>query len=25
LGCQCIVIDGNIEVTLPNQHQFLGH
>ena len=25
LGCQCVVIDGNIEVTLPNQSQFLGH
>jgi 2Fe-2S ferredoxin len=25
LGCQCVVIDGNIEVTLPDQHQFLGH
>ncbi len=25
LGCQCILIDGNIEVTIPNQNQFLGH
>jgi len=25
LGCQSIVIDGDIEVTLPNQSQFLGH
>ena len=25
LGCQCILINGDIEVTLPNQHQFLGH
>jgi ferredoxin, 2Fe-2S len=25
LGCQCVVIDGDIEVTLPNQNQFLGH
>ena len=25
LGCQCILIDGDLEVTLPNQHQFLGH
>jgi len=25
LGCQCILIDGDIEVTLPNQSQFLGH
>lgn len=25
LGCQCIIIDGDIEVTLPNQNQFLGH
>ena len=25
LGCQCIVIGGDIEVTLPDQHQFLGH
>jgi 2Fe-2S ferredoxin len=25
LGCQCVVIDGDIEVTLPNQKQFLGH
>ena len=25
LGCQCIVIDGDIEVTLPDQNGFLGH
>ncbi len=25
LGCQCILINGDIEVTLPDQHQFLGH
>lgn len=25
LGCQCIIIDGNIEVTIPDQSQFLGH
>jgi 2Fe-2S ferredoxin len=25
LGCQCIMIDGDIEVTLPDQSQFLGH
>ncbi len=25
LACQCVVIDGDIEVTLPDQSQFLGH
>jgi 2Fe-2S ferredoxin len=25
LGCQCVVINGDIEVTLPDQSQFLGH
>ena len=25
LGCQSVIIDGDIEVTLPNQSQFLGH
>jgi 2Fe-2S ferredoxin len=25
LGCQCVIIEGDIEVTLPNQNQFLGH
>lgn len=25
LGCQCVVIDRDIEVTLPDQNQFLGH
>jgi len=25
LGCQCVLLNGNIEVTLPDQHQFLGH
>lgn len=25
LGCQCIMIDGDIEVTIPDQSQFLGH
>lgn len=25
LGCQCIVINGNIEVTIPTQSEFLGH
>jgi len=25
LACQCIMIDGDIEVTIPDQSQFLGH
>ena len=25
LGCQCVMIDGDIEVTLPNQSDFMGH
>ncbi len=25
LGCQCILIDGDIEITIPDQSQFLGH
>jgi ferredoxin, 2Fe-2S len=25
LGCQCVVLNGDIEVTLPDQNQFLGH
>ncbi len=25
LGCQCVAINGDIEVTLPDQSQFLGH
>lgn len=25
LACQCVIIDGNIEVTIPDQSQFLGH
>ena len=25
LGCQCVLIDGDIEITLPDQSQFLGH
>jgi 2Fe-2S ferredoxin len=25
LGCQCVIIDGDIEVTLPNQSDFMGH
>ncbi|RYY30241.1 MAG: 2Fe-2S iron-sulfur cluster binding domain-containing protein [Sphingobacteriaceae bacterium] len=25
LGCQCVMIDGNIEVTIPDQSMFLGH
>jgi len=25
LGCQCILIDGDIEITLPDQSNFLGH
>ncbi len=25
LACQCVVIDGDIEVTIPNQSGFLGH
>jgi ferredoxin, 2Fe-2S len=25
LGCQCVVGDSDIEVTLPDQNQFLGH
>lgn len=25
LACQCLIVEGNIEVTLPDQNQFLGH
>ncbi|MES2419448.1 MAG: 2Fe-2S iron-sulfur cluster-binding protein [Bacteroidota bacterium] len=25
LACQCIVLDGDIEVTIPDQSEFLGH
>lgn len=25
LGCQCVMIDGDIEITLPDQSNFLGH
>ena len=25
LACQCIVLDGDIEVTIPDQSAFLGH
>ncbi|QEK50807.1 2Fe-2S iron-sulfur cluster binding domain-containing protein [Pedobacter aquae] len=25
LGCQCVMIDGDIEITIPDQSQFLGH
>ncbi len=25
LACQCIVIDGDVEVTIPDQTGFLGH
>ncbi|MNL32620.1 hypothetical protein D3C87_1544840 [compost metagenome] len=25
LGCQCVVISGDIEVTIPDQSEFLGH
>ena len=25
LGCQCVLINGDLEVTLPDQNQFLGH
>jgi 2Fe-2S ferredoxin len=25
LGCQCVVINGDIEVTIPDQTQFMGH
>ena len=25
LGCQCVMLDGDIEITIPDQSQFLGH
>ena len=25
LGCQCVVINGDIEVIIPDQSEFLGH
>ena len=25
LGCQCVIVDGDIEVTLPDQSGFMGH
>lgn len=25
LACQCILIDGDFEVTIPDQSQFMGH
>ena len=25
LGCQCVIIDGNIEILVPDQSGFMGH
>ncbi|MNR57170.1 hypothetical protein D3C85_1778940 [compost metagenome] len=25
LGCQCVIIDGNIEIMVPDQSGFMGH
>lgn len=25
LACQCVVLDGDIEITIPDQSGFLGH
>jgi ferredoxin, 2Fe-2S len=25
LACQCVVQDGNLEITIPDQSHFLGH
>lgn len=25
LGCQCVIIDGDIDITIPDQSQMLGH
>lgn len=25
LACQCVIINGDMEVTIPDQSQFLGH
>ncbi|MEO5912492.1 MAG: 2Fe-2S iron-sulfur cluster-binding protein [Pelobium sp.] len=25
LACQCVIVDGDMEVTIPDQSQFLGH
>lgn len=25
LACQCVVIDGDLEITIPDQSGFLGH
>jgi len=25
LGCQCVIVDRDIEITIPDQSQFLGH
>jgi len=25
LGCQCVLIDGDIEITIPDQSDFMGH
>lgn len=25
LGCQCVMINGDIEITLPDQSDFMGH
>jgi ferredoxin, 2Fe-2S len=25
LGCQCVVVDGDIEVIIPDQSAFMGH
>lgn len=25
LGCQCVIIDGDIDITIPDQARMLGH
>ena len=25
LGCQCVIIDGDLAITIPDQSQFMGH
>lgn len=25
LGCQCVIINGDLEITIPNQSSFMGH
>jgi 2Fe-2S ferredoxin len=25
LACQCVMIDGDIEITVPDQSHFMGH